>query len=273
MSLRVDASRHRPVAAGLRRQHRQRHPPRRPRRTIRRAAAVFTALAVLGGAALGALLAATPAVGDAEARARVLAGEHHIQDAGLPVPGRFAAALVATEDSRFYGHHGLDTLGVLRAGLGTLRPGGPDAGGATLDQQLAKNLYPGGDSTTGNKVQQAGLALKLDHQYAKASILEMYAEVAYFGNGYYGLAASSCGYFGLPPARLDWAQSTLLAGLVQAPSAYDPVTHADLARSRQSAVLTRLVDTGALTNTDAAAIALTAWRLRPAGTAPGPGCP
>jgi len=246
---------------------------RRRRRALRRAGSILAALAVLGAGALSAILGLTPDVGDAEARARALASEHHVQDTGLPVPDHVAAALVATEDSRFYSHHGLDTLGVLRAGLGALNPDGPDTGGATVDQQLAKNLYTGGDSTTGDKVEQAGLALKLDQRYAKASILEMYTQVAYFGHGYYGLAAASCGYFGLPPASLDWTQSTLLAGLVQAPSAYDPDTHPDLARSRQSAVLSRLLDTGTLSAADAATIAATAWRLRPDGAAPGPGCP
>lgn len=247
--------------------------PRRRRRALRRAGSILAVLVVLGAGALGALLGLTPDVADAEARARGLAAEHHVQDVGLPVPDHVAAALVATEDSRFYSHHGLDTLGVLRAGLGALNPGGTDSGGATLDQQLAKNLYTGGASSTWDKVQQAGLALKLDHTYAKVAILEMYTQVAYFGHGYYGLAAASCGYFGLGPDLLDWAQSTLLAGLVQAPSAYDPVTHPDLARSRQSAVLTRLVDTGTLSAAGAATIAGTAWRLRPAGVVPGLGCP
>lgn len=240
---------------------------------MRRLVVVAVVLVALAGVIFGGLWVLTPSVGDAEARASAFAQSHQSSDLNQPVPAKYATALIATEDSRFYSHHGLDTLGVLRAGLGALNPDGPDTGGATVDQQLAKNLYTGGNSTTGDKVEQAALALKLDQRYAKASILEMYTQAAYFGHGYYGLAAASCGYFGLPPASLDWTQSTLLAGLVQAPSAYDPDTHPDLARSRQSAVLSRLLDTGTLSAADTATIAATAWRLRPDGAAPGPGCP
>jgi membrane peptidoglycan carboxypeptidase len=87
---------------------------------------------------------------------------------------------------------------------------------------------------------------------ARAEILQLYADVAYFGHGYYGLAAASCGYFAVPPAGLSWPQAAMLAGLVQAPSADDPLTHLAAARARESHVLARLTATGALTAAQAA---------------------
>lgn len=140
----------------------------------------------------------------------------------------------------------------------TLVGGTDDPGGATLDQQLAKQLYYNGQQgglwvTT----EQVTLGVKLDAHYSKPQILEMYAAVVYFGHGYYGLDAASRGYFGIPPNQLSWGQAALLAGLLQAPSDDDPLTHRDLAQARQTYVLGRLVETGDLTPAQADAIAAT----------------
>jgi membrane peptidoglycan carboxypeptidase len=89
----------------------------------------------------------------------------------------------------------------------------------------------------------------------------MYLDAAYFGHGFYGVGAAAQGYFGLPPAQLDWAQATVLVGLVQAPSAYDPLVHPELAKARQAHVLDRLVAVGTLARADAEAIAVQPWRL------------
>ena len=130
--------------------------------------------------------------------------------------------------------------------------GQPDQGGATLYQQLAKMLYTPGRSGAGVQAEQIILGIKLDLTYSKAQILRLYADIAYFGRGYYGLAQASCGYFGVPPAGLTWPQAALLAGLVQAPSADNPVTHFTVARAREAHVLGRLVATGTLTEAQAA---------------------
>jgi membrane peptidoglycan carboxypeptidase len=92
---------------------------------------------------------------------------------------------------------------------------------------------------------------KLEARYSKQQILEMYLAAVYFGHGFYGLPAAARGYFEVAPSRLSWAQASLLAGLVQAPTAYDPYTHLDLARSRQRHVLDRLVATRVLTSGEA----------------------
>ena len=153
--------------------------------------------------------------------------------------------MLATEDSRFFSHHGLDALGVLRAAVAGVSGARRDFGGATLDQQLAKNLYTRDDLAS--KVEQVVLSFKLEAQYTKNQILEMYLSEVYFGHGFYGLTAAARGYFGVAPAHLTWGQASVLAGLVQAPSAYDPYRHLALARSRQRHVLDRLVATKTLT--------------------------
>ena len=108
-------------------------------------------------------------------------------------------------------------------------------GGATLYQQLAKLLYTHGRSSASDEAEQVALAVKLYLTYTRQQILQMYAEVVYFGNGYYGLAAASCGYFGVRPAGLSWPQAAMLAGLVQGPSLDDPLTHPANARSPRGA--------------------------------------
>jgi membrane peptidoglycan carboxypeptidase len=106
-----------------------------------------------------------------------------------------------------------------------------------------------------DEVEPVALAIKLNLQYSKAQSLVMYADPVYFGHGFYGLDAASCGYFRVRPDRLSLSQASLLAGLVQAPSAYDPLEHPRLARSRQLYVLGRLVATDQISPTAAEAAA------------------
>lgn len=102
-------------------------------------------------------------------------------------------------------------------------------------------LYSPGQRGLAVKLERVGLAIKLHFSYSPTAILSMYAEVAYFGNGYYGLSAASCGYFGHPPAELTWPQAAMLAGVVNAPTADDPRRHPQRARLREAHVLRRLV--------------------------------
>ena len=225
-------------------------PRRRRHRWLFRLTATVLALILLGLLGLGALLLFTPSVTDAPARARAIDVQHHAVYPGPQVPYRFAAALVSTEDHRFYSEPGIDPFAVARLIRGLLTDR-PDQGGATLYQQLAKMLYVPGRSGILVKAEEVGLGIKLDLTYPKAQILRMYADVAYFGHHYYGLAAASCGYFGVTPARLSWPQAAMLAGLMQAPSADDPIVHPALGRARQAHVLQRLVATGVLTQAQA----------------------
>jgi membrane peptidoglycan carboxypeptidase len=162
-------------------------------------------------------------------------------------------AVVATEDERFYRHHGVDLIAVARALPYDVVHLSFAQGASTITEQVAKVLYLGGDDhSPWRKLEDAAIALKLESRYDKEQILAAYLNSAYFGHGATGVRAASELYFGTPPARLTTAQASLLAGLVQAPSAYDPIAHPGAARARQVAVLRSLVRTGGLTEDEAA---------------------
>jgi len=225
---------------------------RRPRRLLRRLLIGTSALIVVAIAASGGLLLVTPSVRNAEALARAQDRAHHAVFPGPPVPARFAAAIEATEDHRFGSEPGIDPFAIGRV-IAARLTGGIDQGGATIYQQLAKLLYTPGRTGVAVEFEQLALAFKLYMSYSPQQILQMYADVAYFGNGDYGLDAASCGYFGIRPALLSWPQAALLAGLVQAPAADDPLRHPGRARGREEHVLGRLVAVGKLTQAQAAA--------------------
>ena len=224
----------------------------RPGRLLRRLLIGTSALIVVAIAASGGLLLVTPSVRNAEALARAQDRAHHAVFPGPPVPARFAAAIEATEDHRFGSEPGIDPFAIGRV-IAARLTGGIDQGGATIYQQLAKLLYTPGRTGVAVEFEQLALAFKLYMSYSPQQILQMYADVAYFGNGDYGLAAASCGYFGIRPALLSWPQAALLAGLVQAPAADDPLRHPGRARGREEHVLGRLVAVGKLTQAQAAA--------------------
>lgn len=218
-------------------------------------------VASLAAAALlvGIAWPATPSVADAERRVAHRLGQHGAPLlTRLPSPDRVGQAIIATEDSRFSRHWGIDVLGVLRAAT-SLSSG--DAGGATLDQQLAKNLWTG-DGGLLAKAEQMELALKLEARYPKPEILRLYLAMAYFGHGFYGLPAATNGYFGVAPDHVSWGQASLVAGLVQAPSAFDPYRHLARARKRQRHVLDRLVATHVLSRAQADIAFAAPLRLR-----------
>ena len=223
---------------------------RRPVRWLRRMLIAVLALALAATLAFVTLLLATPPVSDAPALARAIDQAHHAVYPGPPVSARFAAALVATEDHRFYSEPGIDPFAIARVIRGRVT-GQPDQGGATLYQQLAKMLYTPVHTGAWVELEQIMLGIKLDLSYPKGEILRMYADVAYFGHGYYGLAAASCGYFGVTPAGLSWPQAALLAGLVQAPSTDNPIGHFAVAKAREAHVLGRLAATGRLSQAQA----------------------
>jgi len=218
----------------------------RPRRGRLRIAKIVLAAVVLLALAGGALIVLTPSAGQATALARAQAAEHHIAYPGAPVPQYYAQALVATEDHRFYTDPGVDPLALARVVTSRITAR-TDQGGSTIDQQLAKNLYTSGRSGFTQDVEQVALALKLNLTYSKAEILQLYAEVAYYGHGYYGLSAASCGYFGRPPADLTLVQAAMLAGVVNAPTYDDPLVYPAQAQARLAHVIGRMAAVGYLT--------------------------
>lgn len=226
----------------------------RPRdRTIRRVTKRLAALVLIGLAVFGLLLVVTPSAREATVLVRAQARKHGIGDPVWPAPRRFAEALVATEDHRFYSilDPGIDPIAIARAILEVTTGHRGDPGGSTIAQQLAKMLYTSGRAGLATKLEQVLLAIKLSLTYSRSEILSMYAQVAYDGSGYYGLAAASCGYFGKATDDLTWAQAAMLAGVVNAPTADDPRTHPVNAQTRETHVLDRLVSVGDLTRPQA----------------------
>lgn len=243
----VDTAETTPARTGSARARRRR---RWWRRWLARVAAVVLVVVLLAAIGLGVLLLETPSASSAPQRVAAILAEHGAPSDGGAIPAKVADALLATEDSRFYHDPAIDPLGAVRGTWGFLT-GDPNQGGATIEVQLAKMLYTPGRSGVLAVLEQGAVALKLDNDFSKRQILAMYLDAAYFGDGAYGVTAASHHYFGLPPAQLSWGQAALIAGLVQAPSAYDPRHHLSAALERRDHVLARLVEVGTLTRAEA----------------------
>jgi membrane peptidoglycan carboxypeptidase len=230
--------------------------PRRARRPLLFAARrlAFTCLTLLlaFSVGFGLLLLFTPSTGNAPQLAKAIDQRHGAPYPGGMVPRRFATALEATEDHRFASEPGIDLFAAARV-LYSYLSGRGDQGGATLYQQLAKMLYTPGQTGLGAKAEQVALAVKLKYSYSAAEILRLYADIVYFGHGFYGLENASCGYFGVQPAQLSWPQAALLAGLVRTPSADDPIDHPAAALAREQHVIGRLATVGAISQAEAKA--------------------
>ncbi len=213
--------------------------PRLRRRLIGGVLVLIGAMVLL--AVLGVLYVLTlPPVGDAEARVAAVLAAHGAPDQGPPPPLRLGEAVVAVEDEHFYSNFLVNIFdGAGRAALATLHTSG-DPGGSTIAQQLAKQLYPESGGLEGT-LHDIGLAVKLSLRYSKHQILVMYLNAVYYGNGYWGERAAAEGYFGVTPGHLSWGEAAMLAGLPQAPSAYDPLHHPAAAKARQDHVLDQLV--------------------------------
>lgn len=162
------------------------------------------------------------------------------------VPDLYKKAVLAVEDHRYYTHHGIDWISMARAVVHDIRVMKPEQGGSTITQQLVKNMYYDQNKTFARKAAEAWTALYVERQLSKEEILELYINTIYFGDGYYGLKEASRGYFGKEPQDLTGSESVLLAGIPNAPSAYAPSRHADLALQREKQVLAAMVKYGYL---------------------------
>ncbi|MCP5366285.1 MAG: PBP1A family penicillin-binding protein [Hyphomicrobiales bacterium] len=170
------------------------------------------------------------------------------------VPPALPAAILATEDRRFYNHFGIDLIGLARAMARNVAARRIVQGGSTITQQVAKNLFLSHDRTFRRKIQEVLLALWLEHRFSKDQILTLYLNRVYLGAGVYGVDAAARRYFGRPAAGLDTYQSAVLAGLLKAPSRYNPRANPDLAKARTAVVLANLVAVGYMTEAEAAQI-------------------
>lgn len=226
-------------------------PSRRARlwRLAKRGLIALLLLAILGAITLTWAWQATPSVAGLPAWVQAQDTARHAPYTPISqVSPLVSEALVAIEDERFYQHHGIDTLGLLRAAWDDLRAGHIVEGGSTLTAQLAKNAYLHGyDRSLSLKAEDLLLAVKIERLYTKQQILEYYLNLVYYGEGAYGIGAAAQRYFGERASQLDLAQAALLAGLVQAPGYYDPWCHPEAAQDRQRTVLAHMLAQGMIT--------------------------
>jgi penicillin-binding protein 1A len=152
------------------------------------------------------------------------------------VPQNMKSAVIAIEDRRFYQHGGIDTKGILRAALNNVT-GGSKEGASTITMQVARNFFLSSERSLKRKLNEAMLAIKIEHSLPKDKILELYINQIYLGQRAYGFAAASQVYYGKPLDKLNLAETALLAGLPKAPTSYNPFTHPKRAINRQHEVL------------------------------------
>ncbi|MBQ1325603.1 MAG: transglycosylase domain-containing protein [Solobacterium sp.] len=152
-------------------------------------------------------------------------------------------AVVAVEDQRFFTRRGMDVRALIRAILHNLQAGESIEGGSTISQQIAKNLYYQTiHRTTAVKAAEIFIMIELEEKYSKEDLLALYMNMNYYGDGFWGISQASKGYFGAVPSDLTVAQSAMLAGIPNAPSAYQLSTGSELAVSRQRKVLSRMYE-------------------------------
>lgn len=167
------------------------------------------------------------------------------------LPPYLPDALLATEDRRFYSHFGVDPLGLLRAIITNIRAGHLVQGGSTITQQLAKNVFLTPDRTIRRKGQELLLALWLEHNMTKQQILTLYLNRVYFGAGTYGVEAAARKYFGKSASQVTPFEAAMLAGMVKAPSRYNPLSDLKAAEDRAKLVLYGMANAGYITAADA----------------------
>ena len=155
-------------------------------------------------------------------------------------------AVLAVEDQRFYDHAGVDFVRVIGAAITNVREGRAAQGGSTITQQLARQSFLSREKTITRKLREIVVAARLEAEFSKDEILELYLNKVYFGNGLYGVEAASLGYFGKHAADLDVSEAALLAGLVKSPSTYAPTISRDRAVARRNVVLQAMRDSRAL---------------------------
>ncbi|WP_443867419.1 transglycosylase domain-containing protein, partial [Megasphaera sp.] len=153
-------------------------------------------------------------------------------------------AFIAAEDNRFYEHIGIDPIGIFRAIFANLTNRGIAQGGSTITQQLAKNAFLSQEQTLKRKIQEAMLALEIEHKYSKKEILEMYMNQIYFGQGAYGIQTAAKTYFNKDVNELTLTQCAMLAGLPKSPNYYSPFNNLNEAKKRKNVVLDQMVKYG-----------------------------
>ena len=163
------------------------------------------------------------------------------------IPPVVVNAVIATEDARFYEHFGIDPVGIVRAMYIGLKQKGFSQGGSTITQQVAKNFFLTPEKSISRKAKEIILAIRMEKELTKEEIMTLYLNMINFGSRAYGVAAASYTFFGKTPEQLTIDEAALLAGLPNAPSAYNPISHPERARTRRDWVLGRMLDQSYIT--------------------------
>ncbi len=167
------------------------------------------------------------------------------------MPDGLIAAVLAAEDQGFYEHGAVDPEAIVRATITNLRAGGVVEGGSTITQQYVKNIYTEGDQTFGRKLREVALAIDLEERFSKDEILERYLNTIFLGNGAFGVEAAARTYFDRHVSRLTVVQSATIAGVIAAPSRFDPIRHPSRVERRRNYVLSELAQMGYLSQAKA----------------------
>ena len=170
-----------------------------------------------------------------------LAGANRLKVSLSEVSPLFIAAVLAREDARFYLHQGIDWRGILRALVHDVLSGSAKEGASSITQQLARNSLPLGGRTISRKLLEAMVALRIERQFTKQQILELYVNRIYFGNGCYGVETASQAYFGKSASQLNLPEAALLAGLIRSPNRFSPLKNPQGAAVQRNVVLDRMV--------------------------------
>lgn len=157
------------------------------------------------------------------------------------LPEFYLNAVIAVEDHRFYDHGAIDIISIGRAVWTNIKSFELREGGSTITQQLAKNIYFTQEKTALRKIAEIFMAFEIEKNCDKDEILELYVNTSYFGDGYYCVKEAANGYFDKEPIDMTEYESSMLAGIPNAPSVYAPTKNPDLAKQRQNQVLDRMV--------------------------------
>src|SRR6202048_4797064 len=166
-----------------------------------------------------------------------LAGANRLKVSLSEVSPFFITALLAREDTRFYQHGGIDWRGILRALVRDILSGSAEGGASSIIQQLARNSLPLGGRTINRKMLEAMVALRIEREFTKQQILELYVNRIYFGSGCYGIETASQAYFGKSASKLNLPEAALLAGLIRSPNRFSPLKNPEGAANERNAVL------------------------------------
>ena len=173
------------------------------------------------------------------------------------LPKDLIDATVAVEDHRFWEHGSVDFVSIGRAIFSNIKAGEAKEGGSTITQQVSKNLYFMNDKyNRDRKIAELIMSSKLEKNYSKQQIFELYVNTIYYGNGYYGIKAAAKGYFNKEPKDLTIDECTLLAGVPNAPSKYAPTVNIELCKDRQAKVIRSMVKYNYLSQEEADKIKL-----------------